>query len=93
MENPITELIQFQINRNVRTLFKRYLILLEDLRDEGVRIPDDKFQKARKRILDAGNDCLRELESILEKVDVTLKIYHEVDNRGEAQSPKHADGP
>jgi hypothetical protein len=34
---------------------------------------DEKFNQIRKKILDAGNDASRELEKILEFVDVSLK--------------------
>lgn len=34
---------------------------------------DEKFNQIRKKILDAGNDASRELEKILEFVDIDLK--------------------
>jgi len=34
---------------------------------------NEKYDHIRKRILDHGNDCLREIEKALEFVDITLK--------------------
>ena len=33
----------------------------------------DKYDHIRKRILDSGNDCIREIEKTLDFVDITVK--------------------
>ena len=53
------EFLEFQINRKVKTLYKNFLFILEDLKDKDYDIDDETYQKLRKRVLDHGNDtCL-----------------------------------
>ena len=33
----------------------------------------EKYDHIRKRILDSGNDCIREIEKVLELVDINVK--------------------
>jgi len=49
------------------------LFILEDLKEEGDNINDETFQRARKRVLDYGNDSIREIEETLERFDFKLK--------------------
>lgn len=66
------DFLYFQQRRKITNLYKQFLYILEDIRDEqGVR--PEVYEKARKRILDHGNDAIRELEENLEKFDVFLK--------------------
>lgn len=63
----------FQVNRKVTNLYKQFLFILEDLQDQGYNIPDEHFQRVRKRVLDHGNDCIRETEEYLESFDIDLR--------------------
>ena len=63
----------FQVNRKVTNLYKQFLFILEDLQDQGYNIPDEQFQRIRKRVLDHGNDCIRETEEYLESFDIDLR--------------------
>jgi|TARA_R100001163_G_C4970714_1_gene130708 hypothetical protein len=67
------DFMAFQVRRKVTNLYKNFLFILEDLEDSGVKIPDHMHQKARKRILDYGNDTIREIEENLDKFDMKLK--------------------
>jgi len=67
------EFVTFQVTRKVTNLYKQFLFLLEDLQDQGYDIPDEVFQRMRKRVLDHGNDTIRELEENLDKLDITLR--------------------
>ena len=67
------EFVTFQVTRKVTNLYKQFLFLLEDLQDQGYGIPDEVFQRMRKRVLDHGNDTIRELEENLDKLDITLR--------------------
>ena len=69
---PATDFVFFQIKRKIINLCKFFLFTLEDLRDE-YDIPDDVYDKMRKRVLDSGNDTVREMEENLEKFDFYLK--------------------
>ena len=48
-----------------------FLVLLEDFKDEV--LTDDKYQKIRKRVLDNGNDTIRELEEHLDSFNITIR--------------------
>mgnify|MGYP000211536404 FL=1 len=67
------EFVTFQVTRKVTNLYKQFLFLLEDLQDQGYDIPDEVYQRMRKRVLDHGNDTIRELEENLDKLDITLR--------------------
>lgn len=59
--------LKFQLRRKITNLFKNFFFLLEDL-DLG----DEKYQKIRKRILDHGNDAIREIEEDINKFDIHI---------------------
>ena len=65
--------LSFQMQRKVKTLYKQFLFMLEDISADGYDIQEEDFQRYRKRILDHGNDTSRELEEYLEKFDIRLK--------------------
>lgn len=73
LESKLQEYIQFQLSRKVTHLYKNFLFILEDLRDNGYDISDEDYQRARKRILDHGNDTIREIEECLKDLDIRLK--------------------
>jgi len=68
------EFVNFQIRRKITNLYKQFLFILEDLRGEGYDIPEDQYQKIRKRILDYGNDASREIEESLKSFDINIKL-------------------
>ena len=67
------EFLEFQINRKVKTLYKNFLFILEDLKDKDYDIDDETYQKLRKRVLDHGNDTTREIEDYLSNFDIKLR--------------------
>lgn len=67
------DFLSFQVSRKVTSLYKSFLFILEDLQDSGYNISDSVFQRYRKRVLDNGNDSIREIEELLEKLDIDLK--------------------
>ena len=88
----LKELLIFQINRGIVNLYKKYFLIIQDLKQEHETLlekvaqetsPDfpqkidyfteDKYNYIRKKILDAGNDSIRELEKTLEVIDVRFK--------------------
>ena len=90
--NQLKELLIFQINRGIINLYKKYFLIIQDLKQEHEALlekvaqetsPDfpkkidyfseDKYNYIRKKILDAGNDSIRELEKTLEVIDVRFK--------------------
>lgn len=90
--DQLKELLIFQINRGIVNLYKKYFLIIQDLKQEHEILlkkvaeetsPDfpqkidyfseDKYNYIRKKILDAGNDAIRELEKTLEVIDVRFK--------------------
>lgn len=69
----IRELLLFQIRRKITSIYKNFFFIIEDLQDSGYNIPDEQYQKIRKRILDSSNDAIREIEEQLSKYCVSLK--------------------
>ena len=45
----------------------------EDLKDKDYDIDDETYQKLRKRVLDHGNDCAREITDDLSNFDIRLR--------------------
>jgi len=70
LDVKLKEYIFFQNKRKITNLYKNFLILLEDLREDDYNISDDKYQRLRKRILDAGNDAIRQFEEELNNIDL-----------------------
>ena len=73
LESKLQEYVQFQISRKITQLYKNFLFILEDLRAQGYDITDEDYQWARKRVLDHGNDSIREIEECLKDLDIRLK--------------------
>ena len=68
MEKDIVEnFFSFQLKRKITGLYKSFFFILEDLSSEGVKIPEESYKRIRKRILDQGNDTIRELEEYFDK--------------------------
>ena len=66
------DFLRFQVNRKVTNLYKNFLFMVEDLYNSG-EISEENFQRLRKRILDYGNDTIREIEENLDNFDFKLK--------------------
>jgi hypothetical protein len=62
MDNKKKDFIKFQNRRRTINLCKMFLVLFEDIKDGGDSISEDQYQKLRKRVLDYGNDSIREFE-------------------------------
>ena len=70
-EGKAQEFLVYQSKRKIISLSKGFLILLEDIRDEG-SISDETYQKLRKKILDSSNDASREMEEYISKMNVSF---------------------
>jgi len=72
--NELEEFVKFQINRKVINLYKNFFVILEDLQENGfLKVSSGSYNRIRKKILDGGNDCIREIEEYLEKLDISIK--------------------
>ena len=69
----IKEYVMFQLRRKITNLYKQFLFILEDAHNSKYNTTDETYQKYRKRILDYGNDTIREIEEDISKFDFNLK--------------------
>ena len=47
--------------------------VMREITAQGYDIDEDMYQRCRKRVLDQGNDTIREIEDYLNNFDVRLK--------------------
>jgi hypothetical protein len=73
MNFNIQNFIKGFVKRSVTRLFLSFIYTLEDLVAEN-KITDEEFQRLRKRILDKGNNCIRDINDELENFDFLFKI-------------------
>jgi hypothetical protein len=71
MDININNFVKGIIFRDVKKLYLNFLYIIEDLRDNG-NITEEEFQRLRKRVLDSGNSCYRDIEEQLNNFDLTL---------------------
>ena len=71
MEDKGKEFLKFHHKRKTINLCKSFLFLLEDLKGES--LTEEKYQKVRKRVLDGGNDAIREFDEHLESFNVNIR--------------------
>jgi hypothetical protein len=67
------DLLSFQLERKFINLYKSFLEIIEDIQFDGYNIPEDRIQRYRKKILDNGNNAIREMYENLEKMNIKLK--------------------
>jgi hypothetical protein len=72
MNIDLNDLIKGLVYRDVKKLYLSFLYSLEDLKSQD-KISDDEFQRMRKRVLDYGNNCYRNIEEELDNFDFKLK--------------------
>jgi len=72
MSNKAKDFIKFQNRRKIIGLCKNFLCTIEDIQSEKGVITDEQYQRVRKRVLDHGNDAIRELEEALESVRINF---------------------
>jgi hypothetical protein len=72
MNIDLNDLVKGFIYRDIKKLYLSFLYTLEDLKSEN-QITDEEFQRMRKRVLDYGNNCYRNIEEELDNFDFKLK--------------------
>jgi hypothetical protein len=72
MKIDLNDLIKGLVYRDIKKLYLSFLYSLEDLKSQD-KISDDEFQRMRKRVLDYGNNCYRNIEEELDNFDFKLK--------------------
>jgi hypothetical protein len=71
MDLNLNKFVEGLIFRDIKKLYLSFLYILEDLRDQD-QINEETFQKLRKRVLDYGNNCYRNIEEQLNSFDFNL---------------------
>ena len=72
MNIDLNDFVKGLIYRDVKKLYLSFLYSLEDLKNQD-KITEDEFQRMRKRVLDYGNNCYRNIEEELDNFDFKLK--------------------
>lgn len=72
MKIDLNDLVKGLVYRDVKKLYLSFLYSLEDLKSQD-KISEDEFQRMRKRVLDYGNNCYRNIEEELDNFDFKLK--------------------
>ena len=71
MEINLNDFVLGFISRDIKRLYLGFLYTLEDLKSDN-KISEDEFQRLRKRVLDHGNNCSRNIEEQLNSFDFNL---------------------
>jgi hypothetical protein len=72
MKVEINNFVIGAVSNEVKKLYLSVLYSAEDLERQG-KLSDEDFQFLRKRILDYGNNAIRNLELQLDNFDFTFK--------------------
>jgi hypothetical protein len=72
MNMDLNNLVKGLVYRDIKKLYLSFLYALEDLKNQD-KITDEEFQRMRKRVLDYGNNCYRNIEEELDNFDFKLK--------------------
>lgn len=72
MNFNIQNFIKGFVKRSITRLFLSFIYILEDIVSEG-KLTEEEFQRLRKRILDKGNNCIRDINLELENFDFLFK--------------------
>jgi hypothetical protein len=71
MDLNLNEFVKGFLFKEIKRLYLSFLYSIEDLRQNG-QISEEDFVKIRKRILDYGNNCYRNVEDQLNSLDIKL---------------------
>lgn len=72
MDINIDNFVKSLIYKEIKKLYLSFLYCIEDLKSDN-KINEEEFQRLRKRVLDHGNNCHRNIEEQLNNFDFTLK--------------------
>jgi ferredoxin-fold anticodon binding domain-containing protein len=72
MNINLNDFVNGLLYKEVKKLYLSFLYALEDLKSQD-KITEDEFQRMRKRVLDHGNNCYRNIEEELDNFDFKLK--------------------
>jgi len=67
----MNDLVNLQINKEIISLYKFFLTILEDLKNKN-NISEQDYLIYRKKILDLGNDCERNILAFISYFDFQI---------------------
>ena len=70
MSDNAKDFVQFQNQRKIIGLCKNFLFLIEDIKNEKGVLDEEAYQRVRKRVLDYGNDTIREMDENFKNLDI-----------------------
>jgi hypothetical protein len=71
MNIDLNDFVRGFIYRDIKKLYLSFLYTLEDLESQN-KISEEDFNRLRKRVLDHGNNCYRNIEEQLNNFDFNL---------------------
>jgi hypothetical protein len=72
IEFDINKFIGGAIKQAVTRSFLNSIQILEDIKADG-RMDEEEFTRLRKRVLDSGNNAIRDINTALEGFDLVFK--------------------
>lgn len=66
MDEKEKDYLRFKVHQHMKGLFKNFLLMLEEITDRG-QITEQDFEFYRKRVLDNGNEHIRNLSEEIDK--------------------------
>lgn len=67
----LKKFVEGLISRAVTRLFLSFIYIIEEMVADG-RVSEEEFKQIRKKILDSGNGCIRDINAQLENFDFLL---------------------
>lgn len=64
--------VRNKIKKEITSLYVSFFYILEDMKLEG-RISEEEYSRIRKRILDYGNNAVRNINDDLDNLDISFK--------------------
>jgi hypothetical protein len=71
MNLDLNKFVNGFVSKEVKKLYLAFLYILEDFKTEGI-LNEETFTKLRKRVLDYGNNCQRNIVEQLDNLDIQL---------------------
>jgi energy-converting hydrogenase A subunit M len=72
MNTPENNLIAIQVHKELTSLYKEFLEIIEDIKLNNPSITPEQYEHLRKRVLDKGNDKIRTLTYFLDFFDFSI---------------------
>jgi hypothetical protein len=66
MDSDEKDYLKFKVHQTIKNVFKNFLLLLEEMADRD-QISEEDFEFYRKRVLDNGNENIRNLTQEIDK--------------------------